>query len=655
MVLLTCLLITPLQSFAQQSASEKFDEAKVLELKKTFDITDEYDNFNFSIDEFNGEKHYSYHWSGTNKNLSVDTDEKGNLISYHQFTYNEPDIKTPILKDREEIEKIASDFLTKVDKNLLSTYKLENFRMDIKSANATLSYAKYVNDILVINDGFSVNVDLKTKTVESFYKQNTKYFKNENFPDPSKAISPEKAVESFKAENPYKLSYLVVDEENAYKGIPVYSILKGNSIDGTNGKFLDESIYNYFYEYEEGNVTDFKSYEKSITPVEAKEKAKIENLISEENVKKAIGTKFDLSDVTFDRISLSKYNDRDYIYQLNSSSKDYEQISIAVNAQTLEINSFNIWDRFPNKEKIELEEEEAIKICKDFLNKVNPDLTDIDIENPIVYSNNKLTTSITFNKLKNSIPILNWGISIQVDNKTKNVLSYYQRTFDKEISFEPVTKDIGVEKAIEEALTKAKLEKFYAYVEDEPKLIYTFKNKIPMIRATDGVAVNYDNTPIEEKNLIYKDIDKSIYKDEINYLTSNNIGIPNVENLKDKIKVKDFIYLLSSTVDSYSYYNVNLEFLENRYELLKQEDLEKNLQNKYAVRWTLNSLNFYNLNDFKDVFDAKTFSDSSAISSEDKAYFYIAKGLSIYDGESANPNNELTYEEALHLIYNLIK
>lgn len=655
---LALLLLTPIQSFATQATTgEKFDEAKVLELKKTFNITDEYKNFDFRTDNYRKETRYSYNWNSNNGGISISTDKDDNIIDYFSYDSNDNFSKPSTLKDKTEIEKIATEFLNKIDKNLVNTYKLKDFNLRAKDGRANLTYARYVNDILVLNDGINISVNLKNKTVENFNRPNPKADDLTKFPSAEKAISPEKAKSILTEKNPFILSYRVINYDSDTKVIPVYSQFETRStIDALTGDFIDKDIYSAFYDYPESSIAEFENYEKALTPVEESEKNGIKNLKDTESAKKEAISKLGLFNAAFENISLSKYNGDDYLYRISYNTENGNSISVNMNAQTLEIFSYNLWNNsnLNRKKEVKLEKSEAIKIANDFLTKMKPSLKNINLENPIVtpsdYDN---STNVEFYTVENSIPVIGNGISINIDNEKKLVTNYHVST--EKVDFPTITKDIGKEKALTTILENFEYEKYYAYIDETPKLIYAFKNnEAPVIRASDGVAINYMGQAKDEKNLVYKDVDKSKYKDEIENLISMNIGVPNVENLKDKIKVKDYIYLLNSTTDSNSIYNIDLTSLTNKYENLKQEDLEKNITNKLAVRWALNSMNYYNLDNFKDVFDKSVFTDSSSIAAEDSAYYFIAHGLSIYDSNHANPNSEITYEEALHIVYNIL-
>ena len=79
--------------------------------------------------------------------------------------------------------------------------------------------------------------------------------------------------------------------------------------------------------------------------------------------------------------------------------------------------------------------------------------------------------------------------------------------------------------------------------------------------------------------------------------------------------------------------------------------MDNNLLRADAVKWLMNQNSYRNLKDVKDVFDSSVFKDSSSIPKEYKAYYYIAKGLAIYDYDKASPKENVSIEEALHFIY----
>lgn len=654
------LLVTPLQTFAsQQVTKDAINEKEVLRLKEMFEISDEYKNFDFSTStDPQGAKFYSYTWSNKNDNLYISVDKDGNIISYSNYVMNETE--PVVLKNKADIESVIKAFVDNIDENILKNYKLGQYNIDIRNGYANFNYNRYVNDILVLNDSISVSVDLRSKKVNDYNKSYaSSVFKDGSFPKKSDAISPDKAREVLNSKEPFVLSYKVVDEYRNPKTIAVYSQISNHkAIDALSGKLIEDEIYNIpsgrWGMGGDISVMDEKADSATLTDVEKAELDTVKGLASTEEAKKEVESKLNISGSTFKSIDLRKYNDSIYSYDLLYSSDESSETRVGVDAKTLEILNYNSYSSADMRKSVELPREEATKIAKDLTKKLSKKLDYLDLKNPII-SSDEYSTYVQFPRIENSYYVLGNGVNVTINNSTKKVENYYVKFSD--VKFEPISKGIGAEKALDIAIKSSEFKEYYAYVKDEPKLLFTFKDNIaPIISASDGTLLNELGTSITEDSIVYENIEKSKYKDEINYLLTLNIGVPNVKNLNQKIKVSDYIYLLNSISGPMPYEIETIKSLiqYNQYELLKEEDMDKNTTNKLAIRWALNFERYFKLNDAKDVFDKSVFSDQASIAKEDRAYFYLAYSLSIYDGKSANPDSEITHEDALHIVYNIL-
>ncbi|RVU55030.1 YcdB/YcdC domain-containing protein [Anaerosphaera multitolerans] len=664
-----CILLVSLQVFptyamiATKETKDAINEKEVLRLKKMFDISDEYEDFNFSsyTDE-NKTVFYSYNWNSDDVYLHITTNKNGDIINYN-YSIGDKKEGSSQLKTKAEINEVVKEFLNKIDENILKNYREAEFRISAKNGYASADYVRYVNEIPVINDSISISVDLNSKRVNNYNKSHAStVFKDGSFPKKSDAISLEKAKEVLMEKEPLILSYFIVDRYNEPKSIGVYAQKDSNKpIDALSGNLVEDEIYNIANGF--GGMggmameTASDTAEKSVdlTPVEKNEIETLKNLKTIEDAKKEVVSKLELSELKFQNYNIGKRYNSKYVYELEYGlEKNEPKISISIDAQNLEILNYYTYENLP-AQKATLSREEALVIAKTFTEKVSQRLNNLDIENPI-YQSSDYRTYITFPRMENSHPVLENGVSLNIDNSTKKIASYNLEF--TEAKFDDISKSIEVDKALDEAVKNLEFREYYAYVKDEPKLLYTFKNNAsPIIRASDGVLLNRSGEEVTESKLVYENIDKSKYKDEINYLISINIGVPNITNLKDKIKVSDFIYLLNSLDGSipYNKEDIKSSIRYSRFENISEEDMDKNTLNKQAIRWILNSEYYFGLNNAKDVFSKDVFKDYSAIAPEDKAYYFLAYSLSLYDYEEANPEKELTHEDALHLIYNLLK
>lgn len=624
-------------------------DAEVIRLKKIFDIGDEFDNFDVSKssnpDNF---KSISYEWSNKDSDILVTTDDKGNIFTFSKYTYT--DSKGPaILKNKEDIIKVCNDFLDKIDPNLSKKYELASIRINFKESVAFLSFDRTVNGLEVINDNIQMQVDLANKSVYQFTRTySSEIFKDNLFPNPKEVKSKEDALKKINKERPFYLSYLVVDKDKEKEVIPVYSQLNDFfALDGIKLNFID-SLDNYG-DYKEEEAKDYAGaeVEKALSPVEEKEIGKIKGVKSLDDAKKFISKNFDIKGCKIVEESLSKNYKDDYAYFITYESDDYSKRFI-LDAKDLNLLSYSYF-RYSDDKKSDLKTDDAIAIAKNFIEKFNKN-KDIDLENPFIEKSD-YATDIRFYLKKNDHYVYNNYLNITISNSDKIVTSYGLNVDD--IKFEKMSKDL-IDKNKANEIVKENLKLVYAYVKDEVKLLYLFDDNDDLkINAKDGNLINDQGKTFINKDISYKNIDDSKYKDEILYLTSLDIGLPGDKDLKEKISVVDYIYLLNCLSNPVPYDKDGLKDSINYYEFedLNKEKVDNNLLRADAVKWLMNQNSYRNLKDVKDVFDSSVFKDSSSIPKEYKAYYYIAKGLAIYDYDKASPKENVSIEEALHFIY----
>ena len=623
-------------------------DSEVIRLKKIFDIGDEFDNFDISKssnpDNF---KSISYEWSNKDSDILVTTDDKGNIFTFSKYTYI--DSKGPdLIKNKEDIIKVCNDFLDKIDPNLSKKYEFASISINFKESVAFLSFNRTVNGLEVINDNINMQVDLANKSVYQFTRTySSEIFKDNLFPNPKEVKSKEDAYKKIDKERPFYLSYLIVDKDKEKEVLPVYSQLNNFfALDGIKLNFID-SPDNYGDYNEEAKDYAGAAVEKALSPVEEKEIGKIKGVKSLDDAKNFISKNFDIKGCKIVEKSLSKTSKDNYAYYITYESDDYSKRFI-LDAKDLNLLSYSYF-RYSDDKKSDLKTDDALAIAKKFIEKFNKN-EDIDLENPFIEKSD-YATGIRFYLKKNDHYVSNNYLDITVSNSDKMVASYALNVDD--IKFEKMSKDL-IDKNKANDIVKDNLKLVYAYVKDEVKLLYLFDDNDDIkINAKDGNLINDQGKALNNKDISYKNIDDSKYKDEILYLTSLDIGLPGDRDLKEKISIVDYIYLLNCLSNPTTYDKDSLKDSINYYEFedLNKEKVDNNLSRADAVKWLMNQNSYRNLKDVKDVFDSSVFKDSSSIPKEYKAYYYIAKGLAIYDYDKASPKENVSIEEALHFIY----
>ncbi|WP_036730345.1 YcdB/YcdC domain-containing protein [Peptoniphilus mikwangii] len=662
-ILLAAVLLIPgINSFANVASVQKPNEKEVIRLKKMFGITNDYKNFSFSTSESEEDiepykskafKTLSYFWYSDDKSVNIRTDKDGNIIDYYKYD----DTKKGDSKfiEKKEVELLAETFLKNLGNDISKSYKLKNSKIYLKSGHAELDYTRFVNKTEVLNDTINIQIDLKTREVNSYSRTySSETFKDNSFPKKEKIISKEDSIKLQEDNNPVKLFYIVYKDENVEKSEMVYGQLKPfKPVDAIKASFVTDNIYhlgNNVFDSVAAAEEKTKGEAQGLSDVEISEFEKIKGIKDFSEVEKIIKANFNIKGYKQSLKRLSKSDER-YIYSVEYSKDGKKYIQFAFDAKELVLMNYYYSDSSWKGNK-KLDETVAIKLATDFANKFNTK-KNIDFKNPII-SDSDGETKVNFLRIENSIPVYRNGIQIVINNSSREISSYNFK-FD-DCKFEKSTPKINLEEAKKIFFDSFEYNLYYVYVGAVPKLMYMFDNyNTPIVRASDGKIVNTDGTVIESEKFEYENINSSKYAEEINYLTSMDIGIPGIKDLKSQITVEDFMLLLNLISGRGDYFDEISKSSLSFFEGADQDMLDKKIQTKYAVRWILNNEGYRDLTKLKDVFDKKIFKDSASIPSEFKAYYYLGYALSIYDFDEAMPNSYITAEEALHLAYNIVK
>ena len=647
------LFIFTIPSFAQNTNQVEANKDEVLRLKKVFNISNNFDKFNFTSTNVEKNLFYSYSWSNNKgENINIITDKNNNIISYDKYLNLEEN--KALIKNKDEIENIIKDYLNKIDSNLLKEYSLDDFDINFKNNYARFTYNRKVNDIFVLNDYLSITIELTKGELSNFSRSIDKIVKKEDFEKTNNIINIEKAKEIFQEKENLKLSYFIKDiEKNTV--LNVYSqINKNMPIDAKNGDLI--IIENNIMPISLNSEKEAADESVELTPVEKEEIDKIKNLRPISDYKSYISKNFNTKGLNFSDYSLINSEDK-YLYSIVYSDKENTpKIEFYFDAKDLNLISYDKFIQIED-DKDKLDEKTAMKISKDFLNKHFKN-NNIDLKNPSINLYDS-TTSISFNRVENNNYVINNNISIVINNKNKEI-SHYSVNFNN-LDFNKIDDFIPEDKAHDIAFSKGDFGLYYIYNKNTPKLVYTFnENTAPILLSSNGDEIDFSGNLIKENQIIYDNIDNSKYAKEINYLKTLKIGVPGISNLKEKIKEKDFVYLVKSISSNIIY---SEESIKDIYEYPAELELNKSdfnskdniTKNNFAIKLIVNASGYKNLSNLENIFRDNLFKDQEQLSKEDKNYFAIAYGLNLYNNSLANPNIELTHEDALYYIYELLK
>ncbi|SUB74655.1 YcdB/YcdC domain-containing protein [Peptoniphilus indolicus] len=619
---------------------------EILKIKNIFGVTDATE-FNITTsedtyDDGSAFKTLDYHWKNNDTQYNVSTDTSGNIFKY-DVNYSDKKDEFKFLT-KEETIKIASDFMNKLDPNLIKQYRLRDIQTYVKNGSSTLYFNRYVNDTIISNDSITIDVFFNSKSVCSFERTNSSSkFKDENFPKLEDALPKKNIFSNIENTNPLRLSYLVTGDEKKQIGTLVYThLLDTKPLDATTAK----PIVTYNNNYKDSSKTDGTL---ALNDVEITEIEKIKNLKPEKEVQSFIKKNFNTKDLKLDSKQLMLDKNKNYYYLFYySTPKDssIRSISVSVDAKDLSLLSFNEYTINTDNDS-EISKKEAINLASKFLKNFKH-AKNIDENNPVTLSSEGITT-ILYPRIENNIAVYSEGITILVDNSSKKVFDY--KTNFSNAKFPAKSNIINLEKAKEFAMNDFGLS--YGYVGSKPTLIYSYKNGNTILRASDGTPISIVGDEIQNPEINYENLEKSKYKDEITMLTDLGIGFYNLKDLQRSITIKEFINLMES-IDSVTTKAIDYSFIPSQYEDLNQSDLENILTYKNAIKWILNSKGINNFKNTTEIWDKTIFKDYDNIEKEYLAYYYIAKSKGIYDKNESFQNQNISADEILHLIYNAV-
>lgn len=681
--------IVPSLSFAADDYG-KMSEEVVLKVKKLLNIPDDYDEFTSNVSSYDGNTFFYLNWvdsKGKLDNISVNVDINGKLIYYNKYPsiYVEPTSKLAKYT-KEQAEKIAMDFIKKVDPDISKEIKLidREFVDNIMDTNYNFNYGRYVNNIFYKQNSVYITIDKYTGDVTNY---SANWERDITFPSPNKVISLENGQEAFKREigiHPiYKTQYYyrpMADLNLSSKYYLAYSIITGNqAIDAFTGEKTNVDYYGPYYEGSPKAMANERGDESSgLTPTEQESLDKIKGLLDEEKaVKKAM--EYLNLDSSYKLNSKNLYtnykNPSEYNWQFSfSKEKSKNQIfyiDISIDAKTGELLSFYKSIDYTPDAKAKISYEEALEIGKAYIEKIQPEKIN-EIELIPEYSSNtrenQTTYGFGFIRKTDGVYVENDRIYVAVDGVSGELYSYNLDWYKGELP--PKEGLIPIDKAYDILWKEIGLELFYIKVIDwnkpveeqsEIKLVYHLNTDKPaIISGTTGELLDYSGQPYKDRKAIeYVDIENSYAKDMINTLGQYGIGFEEKEfRPKDKMIQKDFLYLLWKAINPWRNEIPTEDTVYNeliKQNIIKEEEKspDKTLTKEEGVKYLLRVMKLDKVAEIEEIYK-DIFKDSKDISKGLKGYINLAYGLKIISGDGSGnikPKYQLKREDAASMIY----
>lgn len=685
-LILTIILggFMPIISHAKSQLDKELEET-IVQVKKLFQISNDYDEFTQRVNSNNEQTSFYMNWTDSKNilpSINVNTDAKGFITSYNKYYSQSKELDQTLSITKSEGEKRALEFIKKVSPDIIDNIKViqNNSPLYLRADSYNFEFYRVENNIPFYNNTISVSINKFTGEANNY---NVHWDKKLSFPNPSQAISVDKAKQAFRDEiglhliyktyyGIYKISY--PRELNYFLS---YSILNNNkAIDAFTGKAINLNSNRF---YAAGNQKSEMASDNELTPFE---KAEIDKLVGIKDIAEIEKTSREILaldesyKLTNKNLFTSWNNPEEYLWMLQyTKTIDNNMLyaSIDLNAKTGELISFSRYENQDPFAKANINKEQALQFAKEYLNK-----NVVDKENQLEYIpdetlEGELNYNFKFSRKTDGIYIENDEINIGVDSVNKRIISYSLRWYSGEMP--SINNIISLDKAYEILFNNISNELRYTTVyktnelgenKEEVKLVYALKTDNPIIiNPHSGDFLNYQGKKyVENKIVDYMDIDKSYARDKIKMLSEFGISFTEAKfKPKEKMKQSEFLYLLwksqnntpSEYIDSIDQMYKDLKNLN----IVRAGDRDKDslITKEEAARYIIRAMNYDKLANESYIFK-ELWNDEGKISTGLKGYLNIAFGFKIINGDgetnNINPKYELKREDGANIIYNYL-
>ena len=476
----------------------------------------------------------------------------------------------------------------------------------------------------------------------------------------------------------YKTSYRLfrgIDSNKDSNYYLAYSLMESNKvIDALTGEALDIGYFGPIYDNAKAEAPSAVNGD-GITPEERAEIDKLSGIIGIEEIEKEARDILKLDEeyiLESKNLYTSYKNSKEYQWSLYFTKKaehNNYSVNVSLNAKTKELISFYKYMDYDSKAKANITKAEAMEIAKAYVKKQQPGkVAQVELVNENL-KDGQLSYYFRFIRKNNAIYVESDSISVTVNTVNKEVTAYNIDWYNGTLP--PKGEVIDLNKAYDILFNDIGYELKYATIYDyekpegenkEIRLVYGINNRKPVnIDAHTGNLLDNSGEIYKDKmTILYIDIDDSYAKDMINTLAEYGVGFSENEfKPKDRIKQKDFMYLLFKSMNSWM--DINEDNVDKVYEelinsnIIKAEEKspERILTKEESVKYIIRAMNYTKVAELKDIYK-EMFKDSNDINPSLLGHMNIAYGLGIINGDglgNITPKGELKREDAASIIY----
>ncbi|NLY08828.1 MAG: hypothetical protein GXZ11_02850 [Tissierellia bacterium] len=675
MLLLSILLIGTLSTYAAPSTGVDPEMEKiVLKSKKIFNISSEYDKFDFYLSTYDDVKVYNLNWhdsKGKLLDIGVTIDSNQVIHSY----YINDDSTTPSgnpISDEDAVKK-ADEYLKKIcpeHVNELKRSESKNLANNVYDAQrAVITYYRHVSGIPFEQN--YANITINRFTGELIHYEFTwgqgESKKDITFPDSKKIISIDEAKKVFEKEMgpvPAYIKFPSEEDMSKVEYVPVYTNLYADwKVNAVDGKPIP---LNYFYGGYGNGVAEAKDAgmpeQNLLSPAEQAAAEAIRGLITAKDAENKLRTAFGIpADAILKNSHISKQIDSEKKYIYDFSFEMGEQYyGGAVDALTGQVVRYISYGKEGNQK---YSYEQSKKVVEAIVDKVAAPYKG-ELELLRQGKSNGFTHNFVFVRKANGRYVIGDGITIEVNAKTNKIQSFFLNWYDGQLP--KVDNEIGVEKA-KELLWKNKPYRLAYYNENQHwegksnvKLVYDFElGQSFIIHANTGnfLDANGKLDRSINKDHPYTDWEKIVEKDKIKTLSDMGILYAQEEfNPEGTLLQKDFFSMLLKASGNYFQLQklektlLSLKYLEDG-EYKADEPITKLLATKAMIR----SKHLDHVAKLEGIY--KPVSNDTSSLGEDMGYINLAYGFGYLQKDASgkiNPTSSLTREEGALMVYQFV-